>query len=326
MNERVGGFYGNVNERNSRESDMIMNRNLASDKNNDANDSDRNDTMRVRVKSLESVVRALGERNSKLNEISEELREENANARRAQERVEDRMERTESRVEIAERERNEYFERARELSDTLDSVMGELRESKRERERFAFEEEVSKERLRAQEKVIREYEAEVNALKIDYATSNEKMTNARADCTVLKAELEAYRWKLEASEAKCQTLIQQRDAFNGLDNDFNIADEEKLILPLVKGTQTQTNRNKKQTAQTQTKTTREQGEEKETELFVLSQLNQKLTNENSLLKQALANEEKMKLKALTICAEARTSAYESEQRCVALELELKEFV
>lgn len=315
-----------MNERNSRESDMIMNRNLASDKNNDANDSDRNDTMRVRVKSLESVVRALGERNSKLNEISEELREENANARRAQERVEDRMERTESRVEIAERERNEYFERARELSDTLDSVMGELRESKRERERFAFEEEVSKERLRAQEKVIREYEAEVNALKIDYATSNEKMTNARADCTVLKAELEAYRWKLEASEAKCQTLIQQRDAFNGLDNDFNIADEEKLILPLVKGTQTQTNRNKKQTAQTQTKTTREQGEEKETELFVLSQLNQKLTNENSLLKQALANEEKMKLKALTICAEARTSAYESEQRCVALELELKEFV
>ena len=69
----------------------------------------------------------------------------------------------------------------------------------------------------------------MNSTKLDLETIREKYANSRADLTVVQAELDAYRWKLEAANAKIDALIRQRDAFNGLDDDDVIDDQPPLI-------------------------------------------------------------------------------------------------
>jgi hypothetical protein len=185
-------------------------------------------------------------------------------------------------------------------------------------------------------------EQELNGSKLDLETLREKYANARADLTVVQAELDAYRWKLEAADAKIEALVRQRDAFNGLDEDYRHDEYDGQNQPpplipfspaLVKGTQTLSTENKSSQNKSTNTNNNENNNNKIIETssehldaFVLGERNAKLLEENSQLKQALINEEKMKLKALELANEARAAAATAETRCFNLEEELSMYV
>ena len=294
-----------------------------------------------RVKSLEAVLRALGERNARLSEKNEELKEACSEHKLNADRIAERFAMASERMSVLEREREEVLERQRELSDAYDAQTSEYRRAERENESLRRDGERDGRRLRELEGEKRELEQELNGSKLDLETLREKYANARADLTVVQAELDAYRWKLEAANAKIEALVRQRDAFNGLDEDYRHDEYDGQNQPpplipfspaLVKGTQTLSIKNKSsQNKSTNTNNNENNNKIIETssehlDAFVLRERNAKLLEENSQLKQALINEEKMKLKALELANEARAAAATAETRCFNLEEELSMYV
>ena len=230
---------------------------------------------------------------------------------------------------VAERERGDFWERASALSEAYDAQTSECKRMERENEGLRRDEERDTKRARELEGEKRELEQELNASKLDLETLREKYANARADLTVVHAELDAYKWKMEAANAKIETLVRRRDAFNGLDEDYRDDDDDERkqqqqqqppLIPispaLVKGTQT------KKSSSRQKTTTSTNTEVVDQQSFVLQHNNAKLLHENAQLKRALVNEEKMKLKALQLANEARRAAADAEKRSVRLEEEL----
>lgn len=293
----------------------------------------------ARVKSLEAILRALGERNARLSEKNEELKEACSEYKLNADRIAERFAMASERMSVLEREREEVLERQRELSDAYDAQTSEYRRAERENEGLRRDGERDGRRLRELEGEKRELEQELNGSKIDLETLREKYANARADLTVVQAELDAYRWKLEAADAKIEALVRQRDAFNGLDEDYRHDENDGQNQPpplipfspaLVKGTQTLSTKNKSsQNKSTNTNNNNNKIIETSSEhldAFVLRERNAKLLEENSQLKQALINEEKMKLKALELANEARAAAATAETRCFNLEEELSMYV
>ena len=291
-----------------------------------------------RVKSLEAILRALGERNARLSEKNEELKEACSEHKLNADRIAERFAMASERMSVLEREREEVLERQRELSDAYDAQTSEYRRAERENEGLRRDGERDGRRLRELEGEKRELEQELNGSKLDLETLREKYANARADLTVVQAELDAYRWKLEAADAKIEALVRQRDAFNGLDEDYHHDENDGQNQPpplipfspaLVKGTQTLSTKNKSSQNKSTNTTTNNKIIETSSEhldAFVLRERNAKLLEENSQLKQALINEEKMKLKALELANEARAAAATAETRCFNLEEELSMYV
>ena len=295
-----------------------------------------------RVKSLEAVLRALGERNARLSEKNEELKEACSEHKLNADRIAERFAMASERMSVLEREREEVLERQRELSDAYDAQTSEYRRAERENEGLRRDGERDGRRLRELEGEKRELEQELNGSKLDLETLREKYANARADLTVVQAELDAYRWKLEAANAKIEALVRQRDAFNGLDEDYRHDEYDGQNQPpplipfspaLVKGTQTLSTKNKSSQNKSTNTNNNENNNNKIIETssehldaFVLRERNAKLLEENSQLKQALINEEKMKLKALELANEARAAAATAETRCFNLEEELSMYV
>ena len=295
-----------------------------------------------RVKSLEAVLRALGERNARLSEKNEELKEACSEHKLNADRIAERFAMASERMSVLEREREEVLERQRELSDAYDAQTSEYRRAERENEGLRRDGERDGRRLRELEGEKRELEQELNGSKLDLETLREKYANARADLTVVQAELDAYRWKLEAANAKIEALVRQRDAFNGLDEDYRHDEYDGQNQPpplipfspaLVKGTQTLSTTNKSSQNKSTNTNNNENNNNKIIETssehldaFVLRERNAKLLEENSQLKQALINEEKMKLKALELANEARAAAATAETRCFNVEEELSMYV
>ena len=221
------------------------------------------------------------------------------------------------------------MERASALSEAYDAQTSECKRMERENEGLRRDEERDKKRARELEGEKRELEQELNASKLDLETLREKYANARADLTVVHAELDAYKWKMEAANAKIETLVRRRDAFNGLDEDYRDDDDDERkqqqpppppLIPispaLVKGTQTKRSSSRQKTTTSTNTVVDDQS-------FVLQHNNAKLLHENAQLKRALVNEEKMKLKALQLANEARLAAADAEKRSVRLEEELQ---
>jgi len=287
-----------------------------------------------RIKSLEAILRALGDRNARLSETNAELKEESGKYKLDADRIAERFAMVSERLTVAERERGDILERASALSEAYDAQTSECKRMERENEGLRRDEERDKKRARELEGEKRELEQELNASKLDLETLREKYANARADLTVVHAELDAYKWKMEAANAKIETLVRRRDAFNGLDEDYRDDDDERKqqqqqqqqppLIPispaLVKGTQTKKSSSRQKTA-TSTNT-----EVVDDQSFVLQHNNAKLLHENAQLKRALVNEEKMKLKALQLANEARLAAADAEKRSVRLEEELQMYL
>ena len=283
-----------------------------------------------RIKSLEAILRALGDRNARLSETNAELKEESGKYKLDADRIAERFAMVSERLMVAERERGDFLERASALSEAYDAQTSECKRMERENEGLRRDEERDKKRSRELEGEKRELEQELNASKLDLETLREKYANARADLTVVHAELDAYKWKMEAANAKIETLVRRRDAFNGLDEDYRDDDDDERkqqqpppppLIPispaLVKGTQT------KKSSSRQKTTTSTNTEVVDQQSFVLQHNNAKLLHENAQLKRALVNEEKMKLKALQLANEARLAAADAEKRSVRLEEELQ---
>ena len=226
------------------------------------------------------------------------------------------------------------MERASALSEAYDAQTSECKRMERENEGLRRDEERDKKRARELEGEKRELEQELNASKLDLETLREKYANARADLTVVHAELDAYKWKMEAANAKIETLVRRRDAFNGLDEDYRDDDDDderkqqqqqqqQPLIPispaLVKGTQTKKSSSRQKTATSTNTVVDDQS-------FVLQHNNAKLLHENAQLKRALVNEEKMKLKALQLANEARLAAADAEKRSARLEEELQMYL
>jgi chromosome segregation ATPase len=291
-----------------------------------------------RIKSLEAILRALGDRNARLSETNAELKEESGKYKLDADRIAERFAMVSERLTVAERERGDILERASALSEAYDAQTSECKRMERENEGLRRDEERDKKRARELEGEKRELEQELNASKLDLETLREKYANARADLTVVHAELDAYKWKMEAANAKIETLVRRRDAFNGLDEDYRDDDDDderkqqqqqqqqqqQPLIPispaLVKGTQTKKSSSRQKTA-TSTNT-----EVVDDQSFVLQHNNAKLLHENAQLKRALVNEEKMKLKALQLANEARLAAADAEKRSARLEEELQMYV
>ena len=281
-----------------------------------------------RIKSLEAILRALGDRNARLSETNAELKEESGKYKLDADRIAERFAMVSERLTAAERERGDILERASALSEAYDAQTSECKRMERENEGLRRDEERDKKRARELEGEKRELEQELNASKLDLETLREKYANARADLTVVHAELDAYKWKMEAANAKIETLVRRRDAFNGLDEDYRDDDDERKqqqqqpppLIPispaLVKGTQTKKSSSRQKTT-TSTNTVADD------QSFVLQHNNAKLLHENAQLKRALVNEENMKLKALQLANEARLAAADAEKRSVRLEEELQ---
>jgi chromosome segregation ATPase len=283
-----------------------------------------------RIKSLEAILRALGDRNARLSETNQELKEESGKYKLDADRIAERFAMVSERLTVAERERGDILERASALSEAYDAQTSECKRMERENEGLRRDEERDKKRARELEGEKRELEQELNASKLDLGTLREKYANARADLTVVHAELDAYKWKMEAANAKIETLVRRRDAFNGLDEDYRDDDDDDErkqqqqppppLIPispaLVKGTQTKKSSSRQ-------KTTTSTNTEVDDQSFVLQHNNAKLLHENAQLKRALVNEEKMKLKALQLANEARLAAADAEKRSVRLEEELQ---
>jgi len=288
-----------------------------------------------RIKSLEAILRALGDRNARLSETNAELKEESGKYKLDADRIAERFAMVSERLTVAERERGDILERASALSEAYDAQTSECKRMERENEGLRRDEERDKKRARELEGEKRELEQELNASKLDLETLREKYANARADLTVVHAELDAYKWKMEAANAKIETLVRRRDAFNGLDEDYRDDDDERKqqqqqqqqqqpLIPispaLVKGTQTKKSSSRQKTA-TSTNT-----EVVDDQSFVLQHNNAKLLHENAQLKRALVIEEKMKLKALQLANEARLAAADAEKRSARLEEELQMYL
>jgi chromosome segregation ATPase len=289
-----------------------------------------------RIKSLEAILRALGDRNARLSETNAELKEESGKYKLDADRIAERFAMVSERLTVAERERGDILERASALSEAYDAQTSECKRMERENEGLRRDEERDKKRARELEGEKRELEQELNASKLDLETLREKYANARADLTVVHAELDAYKWKMEAANAKIETLVRRRDAFNGLDEDYRDDDDDDErkqqqqqqqqppLIPispaLVKGTQTKKSSSRQKTA-TSTNT-----EVVDDQSFVLQHNNAKLLHENAQLKRALVNEEKMKLKALQLANEARLAAADAEKRSARLEEELQMYL
>jgi chromosome segregation ATPase len=289
-----------------------------------------------RIKSLEAILRALGDRNARLSETNAELKEESGKYKLDADRIAERFAMVSERLTVAERERGDILERASALSEAYDAQTSECKRMERENEGLRRDEERDKKRARELEGEKRELEQELNASKLDLETLREKYANARADLTVVHAELDAYKWKMEAANAKIETLVRRRDAFNGLDEDYRDDDDDderkqqqqqqqqQPLIPispaLVKGTQTKKSSSRQKTA-TSTNT-----EVVDDQSFVLQHNNAKLFHENAQLKRALVNEEKMKLKALQLANEARLAAADAEKRSARLEEELQMYL
>ena len=283
-----------------------------------------------RIKSLEAILRALGDRNARLSETNAELKEESGKYKLDADRIAERFAMVSERLTAAERERGDILERASALSEAYDAQTSECKRMERENEGLRRDEERDKKRARELEGEKRELEQELNASKLDLETLREKYANARADLTVVHAELDAYKWKMEAANAKIETLVRRRDAFNGLDEDYRDDDDDDErkqqqqppppLIPispaLVKGTQTKKSSSRQKTATSTNTVVDDQS-------FVLQHNNAKLLHENAQLKRALVNEEKMKLKALQLANEARLAAADAEKRSVRLEEELQ---
>ena len=280
----------------------------------------------MRIKSLEAILRALGDRNARLSETNAELKEECSKYKLDADRIAERFAMVSERVEMLEREREDGEERTRSLSEAYDAQTGELKRLERDIEGLRYDGERERKRLNDLEQEKRELEQELNSTKLDLETIREKYANSRADLTVVQAELDAYRWKLEAANAKIDALIRQRDAFNGLDDD-DVIDDQPPLIPispaLVKGTQTT---KKHPSHNKSTNTTNINETSSEVERFVLRERNAQILEENKQLKQALLNEEKMKVKALELANEARQAAAECEKRNLSLEEELRMYV
>ena len=275
-----------------------------------------------RIKSLEAILRALGDRNARLSETNAELKEESGKYKLDADRIAERFAMVSERLTVAERERGDILERASALSEAYDAQTSECKRMERENEGLRRDEERDKKRARELEGEKRELEQELNASKLDLETLREKYANARADLTVVHAELDAYKWKMEAANAKIETLVRRRDAFNGLDEDYRDDDDDderkqqqqqqqQPLIPispaLVKGTQTKKSSSRQKTATSTNTVVDDQS-------FVLQHNNAKLLHENAQLKRALVNEEKMKLKALQLANEARLAAADAEKR------------
>jgi chromosome segregation ATPase len=276
-----------------------------------------------RIKSLEAILRALGDRNARLSETNAELKEESGKYKLDADRIAERFAMVSERLTVAERERGDILERASALSEAYDAQTSECKRMERENEGLRRDEERDKKRARELEGEKRELEQELNASKLDLETLREKYANARADLTVVHAELDAYKWKMEAANAKIETLVRRRDAFNGLDEDYRDDDDDderkqqqqqqqqQPLIPispaLVKGTQTKKSSSRQKTATSTNTVVDDQS-------FVLQHNNAKLLHENAQLKRALVNEEKMKLKALQLADEARLAAADAEKR------------
>ena len=287
-----------------------------------------------RIKSLEAILRALGDRNARLSETNAELKEESGKYKLDADRIAERFAMVSERLTVAERERGDILERASALSEAYDAQTSECKRMERENEGLRRDEERDKKRARELEGEKRELEQELNASKLDLETLREKYANARADLTVVHAELDAYKWKMEAANAKIETLVRRRDAFNGLDEDYRDDDDDDerkqqrqppppsipISPALVKGTQT------KRSSSRQKTTTSTNTEVVDDQSFVLQHNNAKLLHENAQLKRALVNEEKMKLKALQLANEARLAAADAEKRSVRLEEELQMYL
>ena len=284
------------------------------------------DALSMRIKSLEAILRALGDRNARLSETNAELKEECSKYKLDADRIAERFAMVSERVEMLEREREDGEERTRSLSEAYDAQTGELKRLERDIEGLRYDGERERKRLNDLEQEKRELEQELNSTKLDLETIREKYANSRADLTVVQAELDAYRWKLEAANAKIDALIRQRDAFNGLDDD-DVIDDQPPLIPispaLVKGTQTT---KKHPSHNKSTNTTNINETSSEVERFVLRERNAQILEENKQLKQALLNEEKMKVKALELANEARQAAAECEKRNLSLEEELRMYV
>ena len=286
-----------------------------------------------RIKSLEAILRALGDRNARLSETNAELKEESGKYKLDADRIAERFAMVSERLTVAERERGDILERASALSEAYDAQTSECKRMERENEGLRRDEERDKKRARELEGEKRELEQELNASKLDLETLREKYANARADLTVVHAELDAYKWKMEAANAKIETLVRRRDAFNGLDEDYRDDDDERKqqqqqqqqppLIPispaLVKGTQTKKSSSRQKTATSTNTVVDDQS-------FVLQHNNAKLLHENAQLKRALVNEEKMKLKALQLANEARLAAADAEKRSARLEEELQMYL
>ena len=286
-----------------------------------------------RIKSLEAILRALGDRNARLSETNAELKEESGKYKLDADRIAERFAMVSERLTVAERERGDILERASALSEAYDAQTSECKRMERENEGLRRDEERDKKRHCELEGEKRELEQELNASKLDLETLREKYANARADLTVVHAELDAYKWKMEAANAKIETLVRRRDAFNGLDEDYRDDDDERKqqqqqqqpppLIPispaLVKGTQTKKSSSRQKTATSTNTVVDDQS-------FVLQHNNAKLLHENAQLKRALVNEEKMKLKALQLANEARLAAADAEKRSVRLEEELQMYL
>ena len=285
-----------------------------------------------RIKSLEAILRALGDRNARLSETNAELKEESGKYKLDADRIAERFAMVSERLMVTERERGDFLERASALSEAYDAQTSECKRMERENEGLRRDEERDKKRARELEGEKRELEQELNASKLDLETLREKYANARADLTVVHAELDAYKWKMEAANAKIETLVRRRDAFNGLDEDYRDDDEDERkqqqpppppLIPispaLVKGTQTKKSSSRQKTATSTNTVVDDQS-------FVLQHNNAKLLHENAQLKRALVNEEKMKLKALQLANEARLAAADAEKRSVRLEEELQMYL
>ena len=286
-----------------------------------------------RIKSLEAILRALGDRNARLSETNAELKEESGKYKLDADRIAERFAMVSERLTVAERERGDILERASALSEAYDAQTSECKRMERENEGLRRDEERDKKRARELEGEKRELEQELNASKLDLETLREKYANARADLTVVHAELDAYKWKMEAANAKIETLVRRRDAFNGLDEDYRDDDDDDErkqqqqppppLIPispaLVKGTQTKKSSSRQ-------KTTTSTNTEVDDQSFVLQHNNAKLLHENAQLKRALVNEEKMKLKALQLANEARLAAADAEKRSARLEEELQMYL
>ena len=287
-----------------------------------------------RIKSLEAILRALGDRNARLSETNAELKEESGKYKLDADRIAERFALVSERLTVAERERGDILERASALSEAYDAQTSECKRMERENEGLRRDEERDKKRARELEGEKRELEQELNASKLDLETLREKYANARADLTVVHAELDAYKWKMEAANAKIETLVRRRDAFNGLDEDYRDDDDDderkqqqqppppliSISPALVKGTQT------KRSSSRQKTTTSTNTEVVDDQSFVLQHNNAKLLHENAQLKRALVNEEKMKLKALQLANEARLAAADAEKRSARLEEELQMYL
>jgi len=287
-----------------------------------------------RIKSLEAILRALGDRNARLSETNAELKEESGKYKLDADRIAERFAMVSERLTVAERERGDILERASALSEAYDAQTSECKRMERENEGLRRDEERDKKRARELEGEKRELEQELNASKLDLETLREKYANARADLTVVHAELDAYKWKMEAANAKIETLVRRRDAFNGLDEDYRDDDDDderkqqqqqqqQPLIPispaLVKGTQTKKSSSRQKTATSTNTVVDDQS-------FVLQHNNAKLLHENAQLKRALVNEEKMKLKALQLANEARLAAADAEKRSARLEEELQMYL